>query len=110
VNIAVVRTFARLRQILATHKELGERLAAREKKYDQQFKIVFDILGQLMEPPEPAKHAIGFVGPGKKVLVKPKRVVDPDDALTPAEAKRLRQSLKQTRQGKTRPWADVKRG
>jgi hypothetical protein len=45
VNIAIVRTFARLRQILATHKELGERLAAREKKYDQQFKIVFDILG-----------------------------------------------------------------
>ena len=110
VNIAIVRTFARLRQILATHKELGERLAAMEKKYDQQFKIVFDILGQLMEPPEPAKHPTGFVGPGKKVLVKPKRVVDPDDVLTPAEAKRLRQSLKQTRQGKTRPWADVKRG
>jgi hypothetical protein len=111
VNIAIVRTFARLRQILATHKELGERLAAREKKYDQQFKVVFDILEQLMEPPpEPAKRTIGFVGPGKKVLVKPKQVVDPDDVLSPAEAKRLRQSLKQTRQGKTRPWADVKRG
>jgi hypothetical protein len=109
VNIAIVRTFARLWQILATHKELGERLAAMEKKYDQQFKVVFDILEQLMEPPpEPAKRPIGFVGPGKKVLVKPKRVVDPDDVLTPAEAKRLRQSLKQTRQGKTRPWADIK--
>jgi len=111
VNIAIVRTFARLRQILATHKELGERLATIEKKYDQQFKIVFDILEQLMEPPpEPAKRPIGFVGPEKKVLVKPKRAVAPDDVLTPAEAKRLRQSLKQTRQGKTRPWADIKRG
>jgi hypothetical protein len=100
VNIAIVRTFARLRQILATHKELGERLTAMEKKYDQQFKVVFDILGQLMEPLEPARHPIGFIGPGKKVLVKPKRVVDPDGVLTPAQAKRLRQSLKQTRQGK----------
>ena len=110
VNIAIVRTFARLRRILATHKELGERLAAMEKKCDQQFKIVFDILEQLMEPSEPAKRTIGFVGPGRKALVKPKRVVDADDVLTPAEAKRLRQSLKQTRQGKTRPWADFKRG
>jgi hypothetical protein len=108
VNIAIVRTFARLRQILATHKELGERLTAMEKKYDQQFKVVFDILAQLMEPPEPAKHPIGFVGPGKKLLVKPKRVVDPDDVLTPAEAKRLRRSLKQTHQGKARPWADIR--
>jgi AbrB family looped-hinge helix DNA binding protein len=42
------------------------------------------------------------------VLIKPKRVVDPDDVLTPQEAQRLRQSLKQTRQGKTRPWAQIK--
>jgi hypothetical protein len=43
VNIAIVRTFVRLRQILATHKELAERLAAMEKKYDERFKVVFDI-------------------------------------------------------------------
>ncbi len=48
-----------------------------------------------------AKHANG-------VLIKPKRVVDPDDILTPGEAKRLRQSLKQMRQGKTRSWARIK--
>ena len=109
VNIAIVRTFARLRQILATHKELGERLAAMEKKYDQQFKVVFDILGQLMEPPpEPAKRPMGFVGPGRKALAKPKRVVDPDDVLTPAQAKRVPQSFKPTRQGKTRPWAEIR--
>jgi len=42
------------------------------------------------------------------VLIKAKRVVDPDDVLTPQEARRLRQSLKQARQGKTRPWAQLK--
>jgi hypothetical protein len=63
VNIAIVRTFARLRQILATNKELAERLAAMEKKYDRRFKVVFDILRQLMEPPEesnPEKEPFGF--------------------------------------------------
>jgi len=41
-------------------------------------------------------------------LAKSTPVVSPDDVLTPAEAERLRQSLKQTRQGKTRPWAEIK--
>jgi len=66
VNIAIMRTFVRLRQILATHKELAERLDAMEKKYDQRFKVVFDILKQLMEPPpEPRKRPIGYM-PGKE--------------------------------------------
>jgi hypothetical protein len=64
VNIAIIRTFVRLRQILATHKELAERLTAMEKKYDQRFKVVFDILKQLMEPPpDPPKRPIGFIPP-----------------------------------------------
>jgi hypothetical protein len=67
VNIAIMRTFVRLRQILATHKELAERLAAMEKKYDQHFKVVFDILKQLTEPPpDPPKRAIGFLPPERK--------------------------------------------
>jgi hypothetical protein len=73
VNIAVMRAFVRLRQILATHKELAERLAAMEKKYDHRFKVVFDALRQLMAPPPPAppptptppppppKRPIGFI-------------------------------------------------
>jgi hypothetical protein len=61
VNIAIMRTFVRLRQILATHKQLAERLVAMEKKYDLRFKVVFDILRQLMEPPpDPPKKPIGF--------------------------------------------------
>lgn len=65
VNIAIMRTFVRLRQILATHKELAERLAAMEKKYDQRFKVVFDILKQLTEPPENPKRPIGFIPPSQ---------------------------------------------
>ena len=45
---------------------------------------------------------------GRSVVIKPKKLVDRDDVITPAEAKRLRRSLKQTRQGKTRPWSQVK--
>jgi bifunctional DNA-binding transcriptional regulator/antitoxin component of YhaV-PrlF toxin-antitoxin module len=56
---------------------------------------------------------VAFTKHGNGVLVRPRPAVGPDDvpddALTPAEAKRLRQSLKQTRQGKTRPWAGIKR-
>jgi hypothetical protein len=67
VNIAIMRTFVRLRQILATHKELAERLTAIQKNYDQRFKVVFDILRQLMDPPpEQPKRPIGFASPGKK--------------------------------------------
>jgi hypothetical protein len=61
-----MRTFVRLRQILATHKELAERLAMMEKKYDQRFKVVFDILKQLMEPPpDTPKQPLGFA-PSRK--------------------------------------------
>jgi len=42
------------------------------------------------------------------VLVKPKRPVDPDDVLTPAEAKKVRQGMKQIREGKTKPWPRIK--
>lgn len=67
VNIAIMRTFVRLRQILATHKDLAAKLEAMEKKYDKQFKVVFDILRQLMEPaPSPEKGPIGFIPSPKK--------------------------------------------
>ena len=64
VNIAIMRTFVRLRQMLASNKELAEKVGEMEKKYDKQFKIVFDVLKQLMGPPlEDAsdKNPIGFV-------------------------------------------------
>lgn len=60
VNIEIIRTFVRLRQMLSTHKDLARKLADMEKKYDSQFKIVFDAIRQLMTPYEPKKKPIGF--------------------------------------------------
>lgn len=61
VNIELMRAFVRLRQMLASHTELAERIIALEKKYNAQFKIVFEALSQHMSPPEPkGKRTIGF--------------------------------------------------
>jgi hypothetical protein len=56
-----VRAFVRLREILATHKDLANKLEMLEKQYDAQFKVVFDAIRQLMTPPEPNKRKIGFL-------------------------------------------------
>jgi len=61
VNIEIMRTFARLREMLASNKELARRLDELEKKYDKQFKIVFDTIRELTTPPEPKKRPIGFL-------------------------------------------------
>ncbi len=60
-SIFVVRAFVRLRQLLAGHADLARKLDALEKKYDAQFRVVFDAIRQLMEPPPEAKRKpIGF--------------------------------------------------
>jgi len=61
VNIQIMRTFAKLREIISQHKDLARRLDELEKKYDAQFKIVFDAIRQLMASPEPKKRPIGFL-------------------------------------------------
>jgi hypothetical protein len=61
VNIEIMRTFVRLRQMLASNAQLARKLADLEKKYDAQFKVVFDAIRQLMTPPEPNKRKIGFL-------------------------------------------------
>jgi len=60
VNIEIMRAFVRLRQMLASHRDLARRLDALEKKYDAQFKVVFDALRELMSPPAGRRRAIGF--------------------------------------------------
>lgn len=61
VSIEVVRAFIRLREMLASHKELSRKLAELEKRYDRQFKMVFDAIRELMAPPPvPPKRRIGF--------------------------------------------------
>ncbi len=61
VNIQIMRTFTRLREMLMTHKDLKEKIEAMEKKYDYQFKIVFDAIKELLEPPQKVKKKIGFL-------------------------------------------------
>ncbi len=61
VNIEIMRAFVRLRQMISTNKDLARRLDDLEKKYDHQFKVVFDAIRQLMAPPPlPPKRQIGF--------------------------------------------------
>ena len=55
-----MRAFVRLRQMLASNAELASKLEALEKKYDAQFKIVFDAIRQIMTPPETKEKKIGF--------------------------------------------------
>ena len=60
VNIAIMRAFVQLRAILSTHDDLARKLAELEKKYDAEFRIVFDALRQLMTPTAPSRKQIGF--------------------------------------------------
>ena len=60
VNIEIMRTFARLRMMLATNTELSRRLDELESKYDRQFKVVFDAIRQLTSPPARERKQIGF--------------------------------------------------
>jgi len=63
VNIEIMRAFVRLRQMLSSNRELAKRLDELERKYDAQFKVVFDAIRELMRPsePEPPKKRIGFL-------------------------------------------------
>jgi hypothetical protein len=60
VNVEIMRAFVRLREILSTHADLARKLAALEKKYDSQFRVVFDAIRELMAPPAEPRRAIGF--------------------------------------------------
>ncbi len=63
VNIHIMITFTKIRELLATHKDLQRKIEDMESKYDEQFKIVFETISQLLEPPIPEKPKgrIGFV-------------------------------------------------
>ena len=64
-NIQIMRTFTKIRELLATHKDLQRKIEDMESKYDQQFKTVFEAIRQLLEPPpapEKSKGRIGFTG------------------------------------------------
>src|SRR6266478_174692 len=60
VNIAIMRTFVRLRRLMDTNRDLARKIEALEKKYDEKFAVVFEAIKQLITPPEPPKCRIGF--------------------------------------------------
>jgi len=60
VNIEIMRTFVRLRKMLASNADLAKKLDALEKKYDEQFRVVFDAIRALMKPPKKPGRRIGF--------------------------------------------------
>jgi hypothetical protein len=60
VNIQIMRTFTKLRQLLATHEELRQKIEEMEKKYDEQFRVVFDVIKRLLIEEEKPKRQIGF--------------------------------------------------
>lgn len=65
VNIAIMRTFVKMRELMASHAELARKIEAMEKKYDEQFQDVFTIIKKMLIPP-PSNKVTGFLGSQKK--------------------------------------------
>ena len=59
-NIQIMRTFTRMRELIASNKELREKIEKLENKYDQQFRVVFEAIRKLLEPPLTPQRRIGF--------------------------------------------------
>ena len=60
VNIAIMRAFVQMRRMLVSHEELARKVDALERRYDSRFRIVFDAIRALMEPPKTTRRRIGF--------------------------------------------------
>ena len=60
INIQIMRTFTKLRELMLVHKDLRLQIEELEQKYDAQFKIVFEAIRKLIDPPEKPKGKIGF--------------------------------------------------
>jgi ORF6N domain len=66
VNIQIMRAFTQLRQMLSTHKDLKRKIESMEKKYDQQFQVVFEAIKQLLTEEDKPKKKIGFTAKEKQ--------------------------------------------
>lgn len=60
VNIQIMRMFTKLRQLMIEHADLRKQIEEIERKYDYQFKVVFEAIKELLEPPRKSKEPIGF--------------------------------------------------
>jgi len=66
VNIQIMRTFTQLRKMLSTHEDLKQKIEAMEKKYDQQFQVVFEAIKQLLSEEDKPKKKIGYTAKEKQ--------------------------------------------
>ncbi len=60
VNIQIMRTFTKLREMLSSHQELRKKIEEMEKNYDTKFKVIFDVIRKLLQEEESPKKRIGF--------------------------------------------------
>jgi len=60
VNIQIIRTFTRLRELLATNESLRRKVEEMEQKYDEQFKVIFEVMKRLLTAEEKPKGELGF--------------------------------------------------
>jgi hypothetical protein len=65
VNIAIMRTFVKFREILATNSALRRKIEALERRYDEQFKLVFKVLSEMVMPTPKSKSQIGYLTESK---------------------------------------------
>jgi len=90
VNIQIMRAFTQLRQMLLTHKDLKRKIESMERKYDKQFKIVFEAIKQLLETDDKPKKKTGFtVKEKQKGYAKSKRPRAADDFFLTPQARRV---------------------
>jgi ORF6N domain len=66
VNILIMQTFVRLRELIASHKDIMRKIDELERKYDMQFSVVFDALRKIIEPPVGKRKKIGFLTENSK--------------------------------------------
>ena len=73
-NIEIMRAFVRLREVLATHRNLARKLAAIKAEYDGEFHKIWQVIRQLIAPPDPPRRRIGFLQEEKgKYHFKPRK-------------------------------------
>jgi hypothetical protein len=63
VNVEIMRAFVRMRKMLADNADLARKVKALEQRYDRKFKVVFEVIRQLMTPPATPRRRIGFHPP-----------------------------------------------
>jgi len=93
VNIEIMRSFVRLREMLAAHKDLDRKLADLEKNYDEQFKVVFEAIHQLMIPPKKPKKKIGYTVKEKQKAYSKSKRQKPDGLILTPQARSIWEAI-----------------